>query len=236
MAKRKPQLRLTKVARAVITDVIALVAILILGAAMSGLHHIPLAITPLQALGLELLVLAYPVAMLRYDPGKHKVRDTHDRQVIFELVAFGLAAAALAYASYLAFFIVHSLSPAYIDTGNPLYREASTVALFTIALCQRIHLAFLRVDADKHFSRKAFLGRHFLRAWVITAFLLLNFAYDPLFQAVFHTEALSVLGLLTAVFFAGVYFGLKLLQRHSREHTRHTVAELHRQLGKLPRA
>jgi magnesium-transporting ATPase (P-type) len=230
-------MNLTKITRSVLTDVLALGSVLTVGLVMRSSYHIPLIMSFMQLIGLELLVLVWPIATLRYDHDKHRVRDTHDRQVIFEIVLFGLIAAGLAMLSYLLFFARHSLSPVYIDPSNPLYLQATTVALLTLALCQSIHLFFTRADAEKklslHYTRK---NKKLLQAWALSLFIVVNFVYDPLFQALFSTKPLSLLDWLSAVALAGLYFGAKLVQRHTREHTRHTVAKLHRELGKMPRA
>lgn len=228
-------MKLTKVTRSVLTDVIALVTIFVVGLIVEHAYHIPLPVTFIQLLGLELLVLARPIATLRYDRDKHKVRDTHDRQVIFEIVVFGLISAGLAALNYLFFFARHSLSPAYIDTANPLYLQATTLALLTLAFCQSLHLFFTRADAEKnlslHYSRK---NKKLLQAWAVALFVLLNFVYDPLFHGLFRTRPLDAIDWLSALAMAGIYFGTRLTQRHTREHTRHAVAKLHRELGIIP--
>jgi len=225
-------MKLTKVARAVLTDSLALVVTFALSLIVLNTQHLPLAIRLIQVLGLALL-LSWPVATLRHDTHKHKVRDTHQRQVVFEILAFGLVAASLAYLNYSWFFVRHGLSAAYLDTTSNLYMEATSVTLLTLLLCQTVHLVFVRNDHEKRLSHTFLRGNQELhRAWAVSAFILLNLLYNPLLQVVFKTAGLDFWDWLSALLMASLYTGLKVIQRHSREHTHHAVLKLHHELGK----
>jgi len=223
-------MKLNKISRAVITDVTALLLVLLIGEMVWLRQHIPLAITALQALGLELLVLALPASRLKYDKDRHKVRDTHDRQVVFEIIISVLIAAGLAYLNYLWFYGRHNLSAAYIDTTSDLYRSATTLVLLTFTMTQTLNLIFIRADAESKLMPSLNLkNKKLVQAWLLSAFVLLNMIYDPLLQAVFKTKSLGFMDWISAAALALVYFGLRLLQRHTREHTRHAVIKLHRE-------
>lgn len=225
-------MKLTKVTRAVVADIIALATTFVLSLIFLNGQHLPLGIRFVQLLGLALL-LSWPVATLRHDSHKHKVRETHQAQVLFEIIAFGMVAAALAYLNYSWFFVRHGLSGAYLDITSNLYFQATTVTLLTLALCQTVHLVFVRNDHEKQLSRTFLRGNQELqRAWAASAFILLNLIYNPLLQTVFKTARLDFWDWVSALLMAAAYTGLKVFQRHTREHTRHTIVRLHHELGK----
>lgn len=224
-------MRFTKVARCVIADTIALSALLVIGLVVHLAWHVPFPLTLLQALGLELLVLAYPISVLHYDHDSHKLRDTHDRQVKFELIAFGGLAAGLGLLSFFLFFHRFGLSPAYIDTSNYVYREGTTVVLLTLALCQTLHLIFVRLDAERKFKAASLVANPaLLRAWFVSLLVLLNCMYNPLFHSIFGTQRLGLADWLLALLMAAIYFALRQLQRSSREHSHHAVVQLQREV------
>lgn len=196
-----------------------------------AIYHIPAAITLIQAFGIEVLLLAWPASRIRFDHDRHKVRDTHNRQVIFEVTLFGLAGAVVAYLNFLLFFARHHLSPVYIDLGYEQYHVAVSLAILTLVLCQTLHLVFVRADAEKELTMKqVFANRQLNQAWALSAFILLNIIYNPIFQFVFNTKPLSLLDWFWALLAAGIYSGLRTVQRYSREHAHHAVVQLHHEV------
>ena len=125
---------LNKVNRCVLTDGAALVSILLIGLVASWTIHVPLAMTLVQILAIALIAQALPLYILSHEKGRICTQHVTKRQLHITLLFFGLLAALIAYAGYLLFFAFHDLSPAYIDTGHPLYMQATTLAFMTIVL------------------------------------------------------------------------------------------------------
>jgi magnesium-transporting ATPase (P-type) len=217
-------MHLSKTARSVWTDGVALLAVLIIGLIGFLAYHVPLAITLWQVVVIELLILAYPIKTLQ--PKNSRKHEQPRHQAIFEIITFGLLAAAIAYLNYRLFFGREGFSPAYIDTGNPLYAQATTLACLTISLCQLMNLGFIQADTQKHFHLK----QPQLQALAVSLFALLNIIYNPWLHGLFGTKALGLVDWLTALAAVVLYSGLRLLQRHTRQHTRHAVIKLHHEV------
>jgi Ca2+-transporting ATPase len=221
----------SKLVRCVLTDITALLTVLIVSFILTRGVHIPAAILLIQCLGIELLSQAFPISTLVHDKSKHTPRP--GLHVKLEVIAFGLMAGLITYASYLLFFGYHVLNPEYIDTANSLYAQATTVAFVTLAFCQGINLLFVRADEHPHVLTDYLLSNpKLLKAFGVSLFLILNVVYNPALQTIFRTEALGITEWAATIVAAGLYALLRRLQRYTRKHTRHSVVKLHQELNR----
>lgn len=201
----------------------------VLGLLISLLLHIPLAMPIILLLAMEVLSQAFPLSTLKHE--WHEKSKRHHKHIKLEIIGFGVWAAIATYASYLLFFAYNVLSPVFIDTSSQLYAQATTVALITLALCQALNILFTRGDDHKRLgTNHLWKNQKLLRAYGVSAFLLLNAVYNPLFQAMLGTAALSFVDWVAAIFGAGLYVGGRRLQRYTRLHTRHALIKLHHEL------
>lgn len=220
----------TKIARCVLTDLTAFATVLLISLYGAHVLHIPAAILIVQLLALELVSQIFPISTLIHDQDKPKKRPT--RYIKLEIVTFGLLAGMITYASYLLFFGYHVISPAYIDTGNPLYQQATTVAFVTLAFCQAIHLLFVRADEHDHVLTDYLLSnKRLLQAYGVSLFLILNVVYNPLLQSLLSTTSIGPAEWAAATLCAGVYALIRRLQRYTRKHSRHELVRLQRELN-----
>lgn len=217
---------LNKISRCALTDVSALILVLVIGVVFSITAHIPTAVTLLQVLIIELLTQAPILSALKHEKRSHRPRHAPSHQFIIEIVLFGALAAIITYLNYRFFFVRHGLSPAYIDTTHPLYLQATTVAYVTLALCQAANVVFIKSDEHKQF----FTNKKLTRAAAISGIILLAVIYLPWLQAVFSTEALGFWDWTMVLVSVGAYSGARFVQRHTRQHTRHEVIKLHRKV------
>jgi magnesium-transporting ATPase (P-type) len=91
----------------------------------------------------------------------------------------------------------------------------------------------LLVRADEHegfFTRYLWSNKKLLIAFCISLICIFNIMYNPLIQPYFHAGPLSAVDWLTALLAAGVYLSVRLLQRHTRKHTRRAVIKLHEEI------
>lgn len=219
-----------KVIRCFLTDVVAATALIFFSVVLTRWANIPPAALLIQLLGIELLSQAFPLATLNDDSGKLTPRRL--RQVRIEIVTYGILSGLIAYAGYLLFFGYHAISPAYVDTGSPLYMQATTVAAVTFAMCEVVNLIFVRADNHKHvLSEYLFSNEKLLKSLGVSAFLILNFAYNPWLQSVFNTESLGVASWAVIILCTGIYALCRRLQRYTRKHTRHEVVKLHKEVN-----
>ena len=228
-------MNLTKIARCVLTDTVALFLALIIGGVAMLIAHVPPAVTLIQVLAVELLAQAFIISALAEDKRPRKPRQAARHQLVAEIIIFGALAAIIAYLNYRLFFVRHDLAPAYIDTTHPLYVQATTLAYVTLVLCQFMNTQFVRSDERKHFfTSYLWRNKKLVRVAGISFVIMLAIIYIPWLQSLFGTEALGVSDWIMALVAAALYSGARSLQRHTRQHTRHEIIKLHRKVHATP--
>ncbi len=230
-----------KAARCVMTANAGELSTVLLGLGGLALFHIAPAIVPLQILAIDIVAQVLPITALGWDKAQHKLmrekpRDLHDHIIngpaIGGFVGFGFLAAALAYGNYLLFFARHDLSPRFLDPNLPLYHQATTLTYLTLALCLSVYLMFERADAhEKFFTSYLWSNKKLLAAFATSLFLICTLIYNPMIQPYFHAGPLSAVDWLTALACAALYMGFRLIQRHTRKHSRPAVLRLHHELA-----
>ena len=217
-----------------------LITVLLGLAGLSALHIAP-AVTPIQILAIDIVAQILPITALGWDLPmaklmREKPRNLHDHIVnapaIAGFIGFGALAALLSYTNYCLFFVRHHLSARYLDTTLPLYHQATSLTYLTLVLCLYVYLMFERSDAhERFFSSYLWSNVRLLQAFVVSFFLIANVLYNPAIQPYFGTKGLSFVDWLTALACAAIYMVFRLLQRHTRKHSRKAVLELHHSLG-----
>jgi magnesium-transporting ATPase (P-type) len=221
----------TKTARIVLTDVSAIVSMLVIGSVVAQRWHVPAGLSFMQLLAIELFVIALPTSIIA--KGKAKKADRHHFHVKAEIVLFGLISAGAAYLAYFMYFAGQGLSPVFIDTTGPFFLSASSISFITFALCQLINLMLVSADEQKNlFANHLWDNKKLNQATLVSIFLLLNAVYNPLLRPAFNLSAVGFDGWLIIVLAVTIYGSLRLLQRQSRKHTRHAVVKLHREIHK----
>ena len=231
-----------KAARCALTDNAGELLAILISLAAQAIWHIPLAITAIQILAIDIIAQMFPITALGWDkagsslmhrPPRRQKDHIINARATMEFVGFGLLSAGLAYANFLFFFERRSLSPSYIDSSSHLYYQATILTYLTIVLCQFINLMLVRADThDRLFTSYLWSNKKLLLAFGISFFFILNIIYNPALQPYFHSAALTIGDWLSAVVVAIIYFAVRLTQRHTRQHTRaallrdHSVAVL----------
>ncbi len=226
-----------KAARCALTDNAGELITVLLGLSGLALFHVAPAITAIQILAIDIVAQILPITALGWDTAQHnlmreKPRNLHDHIInpaaIGGFIGFGALAAILAYANFLFFFVRHHLSPRYLDPTLPLYHQATTLTYLTLVLCLYIYLMFERADAhEKFFTSYLWSNPKLLLAFAVSFFLIANILYNPWVQPYFGAGPLSVIDWITALLCAGLYTAFRLIQRHTRKHTRPAVLKLH---------
>lgn len=230
-----------KACRCAMTDNAGELIAVLAGVAALALFHIPPAISPIQILAIDVVAQILPITALGWDKPLANLMHEEPRNLkdhiinvkaVGGFIGFGALAAIFSYANFLLFFARHHLSPAYLATTNPLYLEATTLTYVTLVLCLYVYLMFERADKhDKFFTKYLWSNKHLLVAFALSFFLIGNLVYNPVIKPYFNTYPLTIIDWLSAVMFSGIYFAFRLLQRHTRKHTRKAVLELNKQLN-----
>ena len=229
-----------KAARCALTDNAAELFTVLLGLGALTFFHIAPAITAIQILAIDIVAQILPITALGWDKAhgklmREKPRNLRDhiinRQAINGFIGFGALAGGLAYLNYLFFFVRHELSPRYIDSTLPLYHQATTLTYLTLVLCLYVYLLFERSDAhEKFFTSYLWSNKKLLVAFGASFMLILNLMYNPVVSPYFNSGPLTIIDWLTALGCAALYMSFRLLQRHTRKHTRGAVLGLHQQV------
>ncbi len=232
-----------KAARCALTDNAGELLVVLFGLGGLALFHVAPAILPLQILAIDIVAQILPITALGWDSAQHKLmrekpRNLRDHIIngpaMAGFVGFGLLAAIFAYGNYLLFFARHHLSPRYLDPSLPLYHQATTLTYLTLVLCLYVYLMFERADAhERFFTSYLWSNEKLLAAFAASFFLIGNIIYNPWVQPYFKSGSLGFVDWLTALLCAGCYLAFRLLQRHTRKHTRHAVLKLHHELRQL---
>lgn len=226
MAKNKPYKIPNRIARCVLTDLSAIFFIVILGIIFGLILHTPIVVPVLSLLVAELLLIAHPISTLNHE--NHQKSSRHHRYVRLEIIKFGLWAAVCVQLSFFTFFWYHALSPSYVDTSNPLFIHASTIALVVFVICQNLNILLVRADDHKRVGTNHLWSNHrLLVAYGVSFFILLNLIYNPLLQPILNTAPIGLVEWVVVIFGVSIYIGGRRLQRYTRLHTRQVLIKLH---------
>lgn len=225
-----------KAARCALTDNAGELLTVLFGLSGLALFHIAPAITAIQILAIDVVAQILPITALGWDSAQHKLmreqpRNLHDHIInpsaIVGFIGFGMLAAIFAYGNFLFFFVRHHLSPMHLSTALPLYHQATTLTYLTLVLCLYVYLMFERADAHEHFfTSYLWSNRKLLIAFALSFFLIGNVIYNPVIQTYFSSGSLGMIDWLTALLCAGLYMAFRLVQRHTRQHSRSAVIKL----------
>jgi len=130
-----------------------------------------------------------------------------------ELVSRAVAAATVTCAAFLFVFGLHNVDPSYIDPSHPLVLQATSAAFAVFILC-------MVVDQLLSPQKNVVLG-------LVMVLGLLIIIYSPGLQVTCGTSNLDAAGWLITWAGTGLFVALRLLQNHTRHHSRAAVIALH---------
>jgi Ca2+-transporting ATPase len=231
---------ISKAARCALTDNAGELVLVLSSLVATSLFHIPMAITAIQILAIDVIAQIFPVTALGWDSAQRNLMHDVPRRLshhiinpaaLREFIGYGLLSAGLAYGNFLLFFARQHLSPRYIDASSHIYAQATILTYITIVFCQFVNLLFVRNDPNEpFFSRYLWSNKKLLIAFGLSFFCIANMVYNPLIQPYFGAYRLGFVDWLTAFGAAAIYLALRLFHRHSRKHTRRAVIALHQEV------
>ncbi|MFA5004298.1 MAG: cation-transporting P-type ATPase [Candidatus Saccharimonadales bacterium] len=226
-----------KAARCALTDNAGELMAVLIGLGGQLAFHVPVAITAIQILAIDVIAQMFPITALGWDPAvgklmKDKPRDLHDhiinRQAVIEFLSFGLLAAVLAYGNYLFFFARHNISPVNVNPQAHLYMQATILTYVTIVFCQFMNLLLVRSLGEiPLFSRYLWSNKKLLIAFAISFFCIINIVYNPWIQPYFSAHALTLVDWLTAAGAAAIYTIVRLFHRQTKRSSRQALLVKH---------
>jgi len=211
------------------------VNLLSLGAAT--FFHIPLAISVMQILAVDLVAELFPIAALGADKADSEVMEEKPRNpknhilnasAIIDLLWCGLLIGSFAFANYLWFFERHGIAASSLSSTDTPYLQATALTYLTIVLCQLFSILNRR---SQHgiFTRYQFHNKSFWLAMLLSMFCVFNIIYNPWIAPYFHSAPLSIVDWLYALGAAAIFVAIREFQRWSNQHhSREVVVALHK--------
>ena len=191
--------------------------------AAASMFHIPLAITVMQILAIDLIAELFPIAALGWDKAEgelmtEKPRDPREhilnRRSLTDLLFCGLIIGGLAFGNYLLYFQRAGVSPSSLfdALSNPVYMKATTLTYLTIVVCQLVNITQRR-SIHGFFSRYQLSNPHYWGAVTLSLFCVMNIVYNPWLNGYFGAGAITLVDWLYVLAAATVFLAIREAQR-----------------------
>jgi P-type Ca2+ transporter type 2C len=199
--------------------------------------HVPLALSVMEILAIDLVAELFPIAALGWDradgelmheqprnPSEHILRST----TILDLLWCGVLIGGFAFLNYIWYFTRHGVSAENLASGSLIHMKATALTYLTIVLCQLANI-LQRRSRNGLFTKYQLHNKQLWFAMALSLFCVLNIIYNPWIAPYFHAGPLGLFDWLTALGAAALFIAIREFQRHEQKHTRKAVLELHRQ-------
>ena len=188
-----------------------------------SLFHVPLALTVMQILAIDLVAELFPIAALGWDqadrelmqePARDPKHHILNRGSILDLAWCGLLIGSLAFANYLYFFHRHGFVAEFIKSGSTLHMRATALTYLTIVLCQLGNI-LQRRSQEGLSTRYQLHNSHLWGAMLLSLGCVLTVIYSPI-NTYFGAAPLMIVDWVFALGAAGVFIAIRELQRYLR--------------------
>jgi P-type Ca2+ transporter type 2C len=205
--------------------------------------HVPLALTVIQILAIDVIAELFPVAALGADKADRDVMREQPRnpqehilnwRSVGDILWCGLLIGGLAFANYLWFFVRNGANPDGVATNSALHITATSLTYVTLVLCLLANV-LLRRSEQGLFTRYQLHNKMLWLAMGLSIFCVLNIIYNPWLTPYFKTGPLDIIDWITAIAAMSIFIAIREFQRWSNKHSRGAVLELHRQRQAAPR-
>ena len=211
----------------------------------AALFHVPLAITVMQILAIDLIAEIFPLAALGRDKAEGQLMKEHPRRLkdhilnrisITDFIWAGVLMGGLAFANYLLFYWRNGLAASFIEPGSEIHMAATSMTYLTIVLCQLANILQRRSEHGL-FTRYQLHNRMLWGAYALSLLLVSLVIYSPI-NTYFGSAPLGLMDWLCALLAAAIFIAVREFARLSRYHsrsalfTRHSHETLRRHLQK----
>lgn len=209
----------------------------LLSLAVATTLHVPLAISVMQILAIDLVAELFPIAALGKDKADGELMDQYprnpknhilNRQAILDLIWCGALIGGFAFINYLLFFDRQGVVAQHLTPGSNVHLQATALTYLTIVLCQLANILQRRSSAG-FFSRYQFHNKQLWIAIGFSLFCVVNIIYNPWIAPYFHSAPLGVVDWLYALAAAALFIAIREFQRHNQQYRHKVVLDLRRQ-------
>ena len=192
----------------------------LLSLAAASLFGIPLALTVMQILAIDLVAELFPIAALGWDEADRELMDepprspTHhilNRGSITDLVWCGLLIGGLAFGNYLLFFSRHGVVAEKAISGSSVHLKATAMTYLVIVLCQLFNI-LQRRSPDGLFTRYQLHNKHLWAAMVLSISCVMLIIYSPI-NSYFGAGPLGITDWAYALGGAVIFVAIREAQR-----------------------
>jgi Ca2+-transporting ATPase len=193
--------------------------------AAASIFGVPLALTVMQILAIDLIAELFPIAALGWDKADRELmhepaRDPHHHilnyRSIIDLLWCGLLIGGFAFSNYLIFFLRNGVSAESVQNGSVLHMQATALTYLTIVLCQLGNI-LQRRSQDGLFTRYQLHNKHLWFAILLSLVCVLIILYSPINQY-FGAGPLDLADWLFAIGAAILFLSIREVQRLINKH------------------
>jgi Ca2+-transporting ATPase len=197
--------------------------------------HVPLALTIIQILAIDVIAELFPIAALGGDKADSEVMKERPRnpkhhilnaRSILDVMWCGLLIGGLAFLNYMWFFKRNGIDPQYLTANTPIHFQATALTYLTLILCLVINV-LQRRSKDGLFTKYQLHNKSMWFAVSLSLFSIVNIIYNPWIAPYFHSGPLTFIDWLTALGAATIFVLVREFQRYNRKHHRKMVVALH---------
>lgn len=204
-----------------ITSNFAELTVNLVSLAAISLFQIPLALSVMQILAIDLIAELFPISALGWDPADRDLMQDEPRQptshiingiAIIDLLWSGILIGSLAFINYLLFFQRSGINPQGLSSADITHFQATSVTYLTIVLCQLANI-MQRRSQDGIFTSYQFHNKHLWFALGLSLFCVVNIIYNPLIAPYFNSAPINAVDWLYAITAAMIFVLVRELHR-----------------------
>lgn len=186
-----------------------------------SLMHVPLALTVMEILAIDLVAELFPITALGMDPAdrelmKDQPRNPRDhiinKRSILDLLWCGILIGGFAFMNYMLFYSRSGVDASSVITGSLIHMQATALTYLTIVLCQLGNI-MQRRSSKGLFTSYQFHNKQLWFALVISMFCVLNIIYNPWIAPYFGAAWLSLTDWLYAIAAVFLFISIREIQR-----------------------
>lgn len=196
--------------------------------AVTSLMGIPLALTVMQILAIDLIAELFPIAALGWDKADRELMSEQPRNPklhilnksnLMDLFMCGLLIGGLAFTNYIWFYGRHGVDASSVISGSKIHMQATALTYLTIVLCQLGNI-IQRRSQHGIFTKYQLHNKQFWFAIGVSLFCVINIIYNPLISPYFGSASLTYVDWMFAVGAATVFICIRELERlHNIKHS-----------------
>ncbi|HEU4914766.1 MAG TPA: cation-transporting P-type ATPase [Candidatus Saccharimonadales bacterium] len=198
--------------------------------------HVPLALTIIQILAIDVIAELFPIAALGGDKADSDVMRERPRdpkhhilnaRSIADVLWCGLLIGSLAFLNYMWFFERNGIDPQNLTPNTPIHFQATALTYLTLILCLVVNV-IQRRSKNGLFTRYQLHNKSMWVAIGLSLFSIINIIYNPWISSYFHSAPLTFADWLTAIGATGIFVAVREFQRYNKKHHRRSVLALHK--------